>query len=687
MPSEEISPAAGTGPAADATPPHAGGGPDTVPSSGLLSRRSTGFGFDDDVGSTEPDTLVGVELGDVRIERFVAQGGMGRVYEARQRHPDRAVAVKVMRPGSRSPAALQRFRREAEVLGRLRHPGIAQIFTAGCHRQAGEETPYFVMEFVPGAETLGNYCDRQQLPARRRLELLLAACEALAHGHAQGVVHRDLKPGNILVDVEGRPKVIDFGIARLIDDAQPDAGACTETGQFVGTRQYMSPEQCGGGRIDARTDVYALGVILHEVLTGRLPYDVAGKSLTETARIVQQEPPARLVIPDRVLGGGADAIAARCLAKRPADRYDSAAELAADLRHLLAGQPLAARPRGIVDACLAWAWRRRTAVGAGGAAVLSAIVVAAILSRPAARPDAAGPPAPALFDLRGPEASFDVVSSGRTTPLQWICLAFNEPVDRLGMANFRLTRDGIPVPMTAATLTGASRNWRIDGLERLTADEGTYVLELVPGDAPPRDVAGNPLAEPQRVTWRMPACRHFAFNLLDDAWQKHVVSLDGLERHTERFAGAATFIRPTVAGKEGVVVLRFDVPFPIHDATLSAGLAVWTTGDPFPYDPGAKAALDVSRDGQTWTTVASLEANRGGFAPGPHDIASIVSGGSQVWVRARLVGTREWPGDGIIFAQFMRTTPNPEGAEFDLSLTGPHPPVIPGAAAAFPPPR
>jgi hypothetical protein len=144
-------------------------------------------------------------------------------------------------------------------------------------------------------------------------------------------------------------------------------------------------------------------------------------------------------------------------------------------------------------------------------------------------------------------------------------------------------------------------------------------------------------------------------------------------------------------GEEGAIVLQFDVPFPIQDARLAAGLAVWTTGDPFPYDPGAKAALDVSQDGQNWTTVAALEANRGGFASGPHDIGGIVAGSSQVWVRARLVCTREWPGDGMIFAQFMRTTPDPEGGEFDLSLTGANPPVIPGTGdappATFPPPR
>lgn len=660
--------------------------PDTTTSAGSFSRRSTDFGLDVAGGPMPPDTLIGADIGDVRVERLVAQGGMGRVYEARQRHPNRAVAVKVMRAGCRSPGAMQRFRQEAEVLGRLRHPGIAQIFTAGSQRLDGEETPYFVMEFVPGSETLSDFCARRQLPARARLDLLRAACEAVAHGHSQGVVHRDLKPGNILVDAEGRPKVIDFGIARLVDDARPDGGSCTETGQFVGTRPYMSPEQCGGGRIDARTDVYALGVIIHEVLTGRLPYDVTGKSLGETARVVQEQPPARLVLADRDLARGADAIASRCLEKRAPDRYPSAAELAADLERLLAGQPLSVRAPGILDACVAWTRRRRTTAVALATAIASATLVTALLARPVPRPPSSPPSAAGDVDQSGPHATFDVVSNGRTEPLQWIGITFSEPVEGLDPADFRLTRDGVAVPLSAATVSGAGRGWRIGGLAEPTADEGTYVLELATDGDPPRDAAGNPLAAPERVTWRMPAYRRFAFTLLDDSWHKHVVSIEGLERHTERFAGAATFIRPTTVGREGVVVLRFDAPFEIHDAALSASIAVWTTGDPFPYDPGARAALDVSRDGETWTTIASREANHGGFATERHDIAPIVAGGHQVWVRARLAGTREWPGDGIIFAQFLRTAPDPEGASFELSVTGPHPPVIP-SANVFPPPR
>ena len=205
------------------------------------------------------------------------------------------------------------------------------------------------------------------------------------------------------------------------------------------------------------------------------------------------------------------------------------------------------------------------------------------------------------------------------------------------------------------------------------------MLELAGTTTSPVDASGNRLAAPARATWKMPPSREIAFNLLDADWKQHLVSMTDAECYTERHAGATTFIRPTTAGKEGVVILRFDLPFTIHDATLACGIAVWTTGDPFPYDPGAKAAVDVSADGVTWKTVASLEANRGGFNDGSHDIGPLVAGGSQVWVRARLVATRDWPGDRMIFAQFLRTDPQQDRKTFRLTVTGPHPPVIPAA--------
>jgi hypothetical protein len=645
---------------------------DTVPTAEVLSRQSTDFGLGDrkPAEPAGPDPLEGRDLGDVVITRLIAQGGMGRVYEARQRSPARTVAVKVMRPSRRSPAAAQRFRREAELLGRLRHPGIAQVFTAGACRFEGDETPYFVMEFIAGAESLVRACERRGLPPRRRLEVFLAVCQAVAHGHAAGVVHRDLKPGNVLVDADGRPKVIDFGIARLMED---DAAGFTETGTYLGTRQYSSPEQCVGGPVDARTDVYALGVILHELLSGQLPYELTGSSLAETIRVVQDTPPARLTFADRELQPGADAIALKCLVKRPTDRYPSAAELTDDLGRLLSGQPISARAPGLVDACRAWCRRHKTLTASGIAAIASAVIVGVALwftlGRPIGRPES--PPAVAG---PGPTASFPNVSNLRTTPLQWLHVSLDEPIRSLTPADFRLSRDGVEVPLDGVTVTGARDYWEIRGLDAVTAAAGRYVLELAGTATTPVDFAGRRLEAPARASWRMPPYREIAFNLLGDEWKPHVVSMEGVEFATERNAGSASFIRPTVPDEEGAVVLKFTAPFEIRAATLTATIAVWTTGDPFPYDPRAKAALDVSPDGTTWTTLDTREANRGGFGGGPFDIRESVAGGREVWVRARLSASRTWPEDGLIYAQFLRTDPARPGEKtFRLMLSGPDP--------------
>jgi hypothetical protein len=501
-------------------------------------------------------------------------------------------------------------------------------------------------------------------------------------------VHRDLKPANILVDPSGRLKVIDFGIAK-IDEADADAaGPRTLTGQFVGTRPYMAPEQLLERReaIGPSTDVYAFGVLTHEAITGRLPYDVAGKTLVETAQIVQGCAPRRLVVAeaapeDQEIRAGLQAIAEKCLAKDARDRYATAADLAADLRLLLeGGRPVAAasaraRPAmffrrrwgGALAAGLLvlgpagwWAAMQRDG-GAGGArAGVQARVNAAT--------------APRLVGSR-----FATVSSGRTAPLGRVELAFDEDVFELSPADLRLSRDGQPLTVDGMTVEGGPQTWRVGGLKPLTIEAGEYHLAFVGTPASPVDAAGRVVTGTAQVRWRSPPYREFHVSVLDDDWERHVVSIDHAERYTEQHAGANTFIRPTEAGREGVVIMRFDVPFEIQDATLRVPLAVWTTGDPFPYDPGAKAACDISPDGRKWTTVASREANRGGFEDAPHDIASVVAASRQIWVRIRLTATREWPGDGLIFAQFLRAKPDEPGAGFLLTATGPHPPVIPAA--------
>ncbi len=374
-------------------------------------------------------------------------------------------------------------------------------------------------------------------------------------------------------------------------------------------------------------------------------------------------------------------IADRCLAKWPDDRYPSAAELAADIRRVVAGEmprPLRQSPRPQ----LAW-WIRRhrglVAITAGSTLSLLVMIAAMIRGGDQAAPAIAPPvmASSAGLDREGPAARFANVSSGRTTPLDWVSLSLDEDVVGLTRDCFRLTRDGRPIGLGSAIVSGSGRSWKLSAMAASTAEEGRYVLELVGTETRPRDAAGNRLARPAEVAWRMPARRSFAVNLPGDEWREKLVALEGAELYTEQQAGAMSFIRPTTAGEEGRVVLRFPVPVVIQDATLKAGLHVWTTGDPFPYDPGAKAAVDVSPDGEAWTTIVALEADRGGGDVMPRDISQVVAGGQEVWVRARLTATREWPGDGLIFSQFLRTDPENPVPSFQLDLVGPHPPIIP----------
>src|SRR5436309_4897972 len=198
---------------------------------------------------------------------------MGAVYEAEQDNPRRPVALKMIRPGLASPDLVKRFAREAHVLGRLHHPGIAHVHAAGL---TDDGQPYFAMELVHGLPLLAH-ADRQRLDTAARLALAARICDAVQHAHDHGVIHRDLKPANVLVDETGQPKVLDFGVARATDaDLHTTAG--TEVGQVVGTLAYMSPEQAAGdpAALDRRSDVYALGVVLFQLLADRPPYPLQG---------------------------------------------------------------------------------------------------------------------------------------------------------------------------------------------------------------------------------------------------------------------------------------------------------------------------------------------------------------------------------------------------------------------------
>jgi len=337
------------------------------------------------------DLAVHTTLGPYDIAGVLGRGGMGIVYRALQRKPRREVALKLLSPVSVDVESVQRFEREIEVLGLLQHPGICRIYEAGTFDLGLGlgEVLYFTMELVEGLP-LTQFVDRERLDVRARCALLVEVADAVHHAHQRGVIHRDLKPNNVLV-VRGRdgnpqPKVLDFGIARTLGADFPAATTHTRTGSLLGTLEYMSPEQLNGEHhgVDARTDVYALGVILYELLAGRVPLQLQAVSLTTACRMVAEREPAPLGRIDRRLRGDLEVIVARALAKERDDRYDSAADFAADLRRHLRGEPIAARSQTGLYHLRRFARRHRALVGGVVATLLAltaGLVAVAFLAR------------------------------------------------------------------------------------------------------------------------------------------------------------------------------------------------------------------------------------------------------------------------------------------------------------------
>lgn len=319
-------------------------------------------------------------IGPYRVVRRLGAGGMGIVYLAEQEQPRRPVAVKVLRPGAISSQAMRRFELEAQVLGQLHHPGIAHIYEARTAGAGPDRLSYFAMEYVDGVP-LSAYAQKLKLGTRACLELMAVVCDAVHHAHQKGVIHRDLKPGNILIDATGQPKILDFGVARATDADVQTVTLQTDVGQLVGTIPYMSPEQVTGVSrdIDVRSDVYALGVLMFELLAGRLPHDIRERTIPEAARIIREEEPAALSSINPQFRGDVATIVAKALEKEKDRRYGSASELAADVRRYLRDEPIAARPASTTYQLRKFARRNRALVG-GACATFMAVLAGLAVS-------------------------------------------------------------------------------------------------------------------------------------------------------------------------------------------------------------------------------------------------------------------------------------------------------------------
>jgi serine/threonine protein kinase len=342
-------------------------------------------------------------IGRYRVLREIGRGGMGIVYEAEQEDPKRRVALKIIRQELGLGQRMRRFRQEAHVLGKLQHPGIAQIFEAGTAGVGHSEPPFFAMELVEGVP-LDEAC--RSLSTTQKLQLMVRICDAVEHAHQKGIIHRDLKPANILVvrpanaandtvertgtvsaatnsegardattsqargtstvDTIGQPKILDFGIARMTDADMQTVTQQTDVGQLLGTVPYMSPEQVSGDseKLDTRSDVYSLGVILFQMLCGRLPLELGGLSMLEAIRRIQEVEPVNLGTLHSESRGDLEAIVGKALEKELHRRYQSAGALAADLRRNLACEPVEARPTSAIYQMRKFA-RRNKAIVAG----------------------------------------------------------------------------------------------------------------------------------------------------------------------------------------------------------------------------------------------------------------------------------------------------------------------------------
>ena len=344
----------------------------------LLAHQNHVSGFLEETlfdGNSETESLIGIQVGAYRIVERLGRGGMGAVYLAERSDDEyqKQVAIKFIKRGLPLDVVQQRFRTERQILANLDHQNISRLLDGG----RTDHGPYLVMEYVDGI-AIDTYCDAQDLSTNKRLELFLKVCDAVAYAHRKSVVHRDIKPGNILVNKDGVPKLLDFGIAKLLQ-SDPDFDNHSTLSWRVMTPEYASPEQVRGDSITAATDLYSLGVVLYELLTGQRPYQLRGRTSDEVKQAICNELPAkpssvirsgpatkteeekpsmitanvkaRAGAPDRVrrkLHGDLDNIVLMALRKEPERRYRSVAEFSEDINRYLDGKPIMARRDSVI---------------------------------------------------------------------------------------------------------------------------------------------------------------------------------------------------------------------------------------------------------------------------------------------------------------------------------------------------
>jgi eukaryotic-like serine/threonine-protein kinase len=318
------------------------------------------------VDETNGGAQTGNRIGPYKIVREIGRGGMGAVYLAERddEHYRQQVAIKLIKPGLGGEPIQRRFRNEMQILAELNHANIARLFDGG---ETADGLPYLVMEYVEGSP-INQYCDEKQLSIQQRLNLFCTVCAAVQYAHQHLVIHRDIKPGNILVTSEGVPKLVDFGIAKLLDRATPDL---TATAMSFMTPHYASPEQLRGESVTTATDVYSLGVVLYELLSGRSPYRFKSRVPHEIAKTICEDEPEN---PGKRLNADLDNIVLMAMRKEPQRRYATAEQFAEDIQRHLSGRPVRARQDTFTYRAGKFIRRQRVAVAAAVLVLITLLV-------------------------------------------------------------------------------------------------------------------------------------------------------------------------------------------------------------------------------------------------------------------------------------------------------------------------